>query len=243
MAKKKSPFRNLQEFEKEITDFTNKHKLEIVEHSKKISNYFEISSFNNLVRYYKNKGYSASPQNLIGGKYRYKCSPAGIQSNFSFFLISKKNRNIDYEYEIHHNLAVQSSHGDDIFTTPDIVVIDKSSVKYSDQYYTTKKKFSFVENVNMKTFCEVKNFNPFPELLFNFIGVLNELRKEYLEGKLQNHSPVQIAPTLIISGKGSKPTNLIKEKLEERYNVNIIYDVFYQGRYFFTKRAGELKKS
>ncbi|MCL1670517.1 hypothetical protein [Elizabethkingia ursingii] len=243
MAKRKSPFRNSQEFEKEIIEFANKNRLEIVEHSKKISDYFEISTFNNLVKYYKIKGYTVNPANLINGKYRYKCSPAGIQSNFSYFLIKKRIRNVDYEFEIHHNLAVQSSHCEDIFTTPDIVVINKSSIKYSEEYYSTKRTFSYVENNNMKTFCEVKNFNPFPELLFNFIGVLNELRKEYLEGNLQNDSPVQIAPCLIISGKGSKPTNLIKERLETRYNVNIIYDVFYEGHYFFTRKAGQLKKS
>jgi hypothetical protein len=40
------------------------------------------------------------------------------------------------------------------------------------------------------SFCEVKQFNPFPELLFNFIGVLNELKKEYMvdKGKIKSNS-------------------------------------------------------
>lgn len=243
MAKKKSPFRNLDEFEKEIIAFANNHRVRITEHSKRTSDYFEISCFNNLVKYYKNKGYSVSPKNLISGHYRYKCSPAGIQSNFSFFEIVKKINKIEKRFEIHHNLAVQSSHIEDIFTTPDIVVINAESIKYKNDYYTTKKTFSFVENENMKTFCEVKNYNPFPELLFNFIGVVNELRKNYINGNIQNSSPVQIAPSLIISGKGNKPTNLIKERLEDRYNINIIYDTFYEGKYYFTRKSGELKKS
>lgn len=242
MAKKKSPFRNLDEFEKEITNFANKHRIQIVEHSKKTSDYFEISCFNNLVRYYKNKGYTANPKNLISGRYRYKCSPSGIQSNFSFFEISKKVRNVETTFEIHHNLAVQSSHVEDIFTTPDIVVINNNSIKYKTDYYTTNKTFSYVDNENMKTFCEVKNFNPFPELLFNFIGVVNELKKNYINGYVEHCTPVQIAPSLIISGKGNKPTNLIKERLESRYNINIIYDTFYEGRYYFTRNSGELKK-
>ncbi|WP_313090344.1 hypothetical protein [Chryseobacterium flavum] len=243
MAKKKSPFRNLNEFEKEITDFANKHRLEVAEHSKRISDFFEISCFNYLVRYYKNKGYTATPQNLISGKYRYKCSPAGIQKNFSFFEIKKIVRGIEYKFEIHHNLAIQSSHNEDIYTTPDIVIIQSNSIKYTTSYYNTKKTFSFVENTDLKTFCEVKNFAPFPELLFNFIGVLNELKKEYMNNKNKSDSPVHIAPSLIISGKGNKPTNLIRERLQSRYNINIIYDTFFEGRFYFTKQAGELNKT
>jgi len=243
MAKKKSPFRNLSEFEKEITDFANKHRLEVAEHSKRISDFFEISCFNYLIRYYKNKGYTVTPQNLISGKYRYKCSPAGIQKNFSFFEIKKKVRGIEHIFEIHHNLAIQSSHDEDIYTTPDIVIIQSDSVKYTTSYYNTKKTFSFVESNDLKTFCEVKNFAPFPELLFNFIGILNELKKEYMIKQNKSDSPVHIAPSLVISGKGNKPTNLIRERLQSRYNINIIYDTFFEGRFYFTRQAGELRKT
>lgn len=56
--------------------------------------------------------------------------------------------------------------------------------------------FSYVENRDLMTFCEVKHLNPFPGILFNFIGVLNELKVEYMIDNGVNHSTDHIAPSL-----------------------------------------------
>lgn len=188
-----------------------------------------------MVRFYELKGYDVKPQNLQAGQYRYKCSPAGIQSNFSNFGATIKIGKKDIEFEVQHNLAVQSSHDPEVYTTPDICVIVKDSVQYSKTYYDTKTTFSFVENDDMRTFCEVKQFSPFPELLFNFIGVLNELMKEYMINKGEEDKPPHIAPSLMISGKPNKQTKRIKDSLEGRYCINIFYDLFYSGTYTFSK--------
>lgn len=188
-----------------------------------------------MVRFYELKGYDVKPQNLQAGQYRYKCSPAGIQSNFSNFGATIKIGKKDIEFEVQHNLAVQSSHDPEVYTTPDICVIVKDSVQYSKTYYDTKTTFSFVENDDMLTFCEVKQFSPFPELLFNFIGVLNELMKEYMINKGEEDKPPHIAPSLMISGKPNKQTKRIKDSLEGRYCINIFYDLFYSGTYTFSK--------
>ncbi len=90
------------------------------------------------------------------------------------------------------------------------------------------------------SFCEVKNFHPFPELLFNFIGVLNELKMDYMVDNGQSTDTQHIAPSLMISGKQNKQTKRIKESLENRYCVNIIYDLFYTGTFTFSR--GNLNK-
>ena len=140
------------------------------------------------------------------------------------------------EFEIHHNLAVQSSHDSELFTTPDITIIKKGTAQTTTGYYDSKKRFSFVSNNNMMSFCECKQFNPFPELLFNFIGVVNELRREIIENTFEEIVPVQIAPSLMISGKPNKQTTKIKKSLENRYCINIIYDLFYSRTVTFAKR-------
>ena len=124
-----SPFRNVSELEKEIIDFMNIHKIKIADHSKRISDYFEICCFNYIVRFYKDKGYDLVIENLQGNEYRYKCSTAGNQSNFSHFNARKQTTTGIIVFEIHHNLAVQSGHQHDIYTTPDITVIKHKSVK------------------------------------------------------------------------------------------------------------------
>lgn len=232
--KRSSPFIDQGILEQEIIEFANKFKTTVVNQATRISDYFEMSCFNHIVRFYILNGYTLSVQNLITGKYRYKCTPSGIQSNFSHFEAIKKINKRIYKFEIHHNLAVQSSQDKFIFTTPDISIIKKGKVKYSTEYYDTKTTFSYVENNNLMTFCEVKQFNPFPELLFNFIGVLNEIKKDYLNDNGINHNPSHIAPSLMISGKPNKQTKRIKSSLESRYCINIIYDLFYSGNETFS---------
>lgn len=212
--------------------------------AKRISDYFEMSCFNYIVRFYELNGYNLEVKNLQSEKYRYKCSTSGIQSNFSHFQASIEHNKKKYHFDIHHNLAVQSSQDNVLYTAPDISVIKKGKVKNTKEYYDTKRTFSYVDNKDLMTFCEVKQFNPFPELLFNFIGVLNELRKEYMTDDGINLIPYHIAPSLMISGKPNKQTNAIKKSLEDRYCINIIYDLFYSAAFTFSKgNINELRKA
>lgn len=235
-VKRNSPFKDVKLFEKEITDFINKFKATVATHSKRISDYFEMSCYNDIVRFYSLKGYSITIQNLQQNEYRYKCSTAGIQTNFSHFLAGIIHDSKMEKFEIHHNLAVQSSHDTELFTSPDITIIKEGMVQTTIGYYDSKKRFSFVSNSNMMSFCECKQFNPFPELLFNFIGVVNELRREIVDNTFEEIIPVHIAPSLMISGKPNKQTVKIKNSLENRYCINIIYDLFYSRTVTFSKK-------
>jgi len=237
-----SPFKDVELFEKEIKAFVNKFKVTVSNHAKRISDYFEMSCYNLIVRFYENNGYKVLVQNLQDGKYRYKCSPSGIQSNYSFFLVSKQVGKKKYEFEIQHNLAAQSSFSKDIFTNPDIVVIKKGTSKTTTKYYATKRRFSYVKNTDLITFFEVKNFNPFPELIFNFIGIVNELRNDILTNSAVSKRPIHLAPSLMVSGKPNKQTARIKQSLEERYCINILYDLFDSGISTFSKaKQSELR--
>ncbi|MFZ1496803.1 MAG: hypothetical protein WAS72_07075 [Saprospiraceae bacterium] len=244
ITKTNSPFKDFALFEKEIKDFANKYKTIVVNQAKRTSDYFEMSCFNYIVRFYELNGYELVATNLQDGKYRYKCSPAGIQSNFSHFEATIIKRKKEIKFEIQHNLAIQSSQDITLFTTPDISIIKKGKVQYTKDYYDTKTTFSFVENKDLMSFCEVKQFNPFPELLFNFIGVLNELKMEYMIDKGKKLNPIHIAPSLMISGKPNKQTNNIRVSLESRYCVNIIYDLFYSATFTFSKgKINDLRKA
>jgi hypothetical protein len=230
-----SPFKDVKLFEEEISDFANRFRTTVKAHSGRISDYFEMSCFNLIVKFYELKGYSIKIKNLQNKQYRYKCSPAGLQENFSYFEVSNSIHGKLTKFEIQHNLAVQSSHDKDIFTTPDIVVIKSRKIKTVSTYYSTKRRFCFIENKNLISFFEVKQFNPFPELLFNFIGVLNELKKEYISDEGISESSEHLAPSLMISGKSNKQTDNIKNSLEKRYCINIIFDLFHSSAKVFGK--------
>jgi len=67
-------------------------------------------------------------------------------------------------------------------------------------------------------------------MIFNFIGLVNELTPNLLKPISQTFShkkiPKHLAPTLMLSGKGNYHARLIKKSLEKRYTVNIILGLF-----------------
>lgn len=228
-----NPFKDKLELEEEIATFLKKHKSFISNQGNRISDFFEMCCYNYVVKYYQSKGYDISVQNLINNQFKYKLSTKGYPKNFSFFKISKtinvNSQNQIVEFEIHHNLTVESEVDDEIYTTPDIVVINAGKIIEDAEHYSVANsslKYCYVKNKDLQTFCEVKQFNPFPELLFNFIGVLLELKSTYAIENSDQNEPQHLAPTLLISGKGNLHTDKIKISLENRYYMNIIYDVF-----------------
>lgn len=222
-GKKISPFKSAAEFEKELTSFANKYRTTVAEHSKRISDYFEMSCFNMIVRYYENKGFTPSVENLKDNKFRFKCSPSGLLENFSYIRLT----NGSLSYRIYHNASVQSAHDADVFTTPDIVVAKDTDPSITTDYYKTKRRFSYLINSEMITFCEAKHLMPFPELIISFIGTVNELKPSCLKsGNGKRKESAHIAPSLMMSGCLSKPTTIIAKSLHRRYFVNIFSDLF-----------------
>lgn len=233
-VKKRSPFKDVKELEKEITDYMNKHKVRIKNQASRISDYFEMCCFNYVVKFYERNGYVVSIENLQNGEYRYKCSTQGNQNNFSYFQVAIKPKNRWHRFHVHHNLAVQSSHEEDIYTTPDISVVNRNAIKLKDDFYEGNKQFSYVENEDLITFCEVKQFNPYPELLFNFIGTVNEIKSDIIKDEFEKAEPCHLAPSLMISGKANKHAERIKASLERRYCINVIFDLFDSGSVQFS---------
>lgn len=60
--KKTTPFKAQSDFENELTEFSNKYKVLLADHSKRISDYFEMSCYNFVIRYYEKKGYKLDVQ-------------------------------------------------------------------------------------------------------------------------------------------------------------------------------------
>ncbi len=219
----RSPFKDVAEFESELIKFSNKFKTTLTEHSRRISNYFEMSCYNMIIHYYENKGYTTSVENLSSGRFRFKCSPAGHLDKFSFIKLSKEGKT----YRLYHNASVQSAHDKDVYTTPDVVVAKDEEPSETTDYYKTKTRFTFLPNTSMKTFCEAKHLVPFPELMISFIGTVNELKPQCIHAKEgEKDDSDHIAPSLMMSGSLSRPTERIAKSLRSRYYVNIFSDLF-----------------
>ena len=225
--KKTTPFKAPSDFENELTEFSNKYKVLLADHSKRISDYFEMSCYNFVIRYYEKKGYKLDVQNLQGGKFKFKCSPTGLLKNFSYFKATKKGNQDVYEGGyIYHNATAQSAFDEKVFTTPDIVVSNSNTPAETKDYYSTKKTLSYIPKENLVTFCEAKHLTPFPELMLNFIGTVHELKPDCVDDN-EGHLDVEhIAPSLMMSGSLGKPTKRIQISFEKRYYVNFFDNLF-----------------
>lgn len=224
---KKNPFKSSDLFEKELIDFSNKHRTVLAEHSKRISDYFEMSCFNMVVQYYEKKGYKLEVQNLQGGKFKYKCSPNGLLKNFSYFKAVKNvTQGLADTVYLYHNATVQSAFDNQVYTTPDIVVSKTNTPIETKDYYLTGKTMSYIPNDSLVTFCEAKHLVPFPELMINFIGTVHELKPECLTESAERQVSAHIAPSLMMSGTLGVPTRRIQNSFERRYYVNFFDNLF-----------------
>lgn len=148
--KKTTPFKAPSDFEKELTDFSNRYRVLLAEHSKRISDYFEMTCYNLVIQYYEKKGYELEVQSLQGGKFKYKCSPTGQLKNFSYFKATKKDKQgLGEVVYIYHNATAQSAFDEKVFTTPDIVVSNSNTPAETKDYYTTKKILSYIPKENL----------------------------------------------------------------------------------------------
>lgn len=227
MMRKITPFKAAADFEKDLTDFANKHRITLAEHSKRISDYFEMTCYNLIIRYYEKLDYVLEVRNLQRGKFRFKCSPMGLLNNFSYFKASKKDEEgNEIAFYIYHNATAQSAIDDNVLTTPDIVVSKTETPTITTDYYATRMKMSFIPKDSLVTFCEAKNLSPFPELMVNFVGTVHELKPECVCDDTEHWDSEHIAPSLMMSGTFSKPTKRIQNSLEKRYFVNFFDNLF-----------------
>ncbi len=221
MPKQNRPFKKASSMIRDISRFLDKHSVTFRSQGTRISHYFEMSCYNDVVQYYIKNGFVVTPQNLKDTQFRYKIGANGNPSNFSYFLVSKTVRSKLYEFEIHHNLSIECPYESEIFYTADVSVITKDSiVRISPETYTQHR--SCCRGADVQTFFEVKHMSPFPELLFSFVGIPENLLQK--EGRVDVIK--HLAPSLLMSGKANHHGYKIKDYLESKYAVNIIFNIF-----------------
>ncbi len=241
MGPNKSPFKANSELRAQIGGFLRTHRAIFSQEAKRTSAYFEIAAYNDLVKYYENNGFKLKPQNLKspGRTFVYAMSPNAKPGNCSYFLATRKYKNGDqWRFEIRHNLRIQSAHDRTVFFTPDYAVVTAGSVKKTslDYYYNGKADYFYVAAKDVQTFAETKHYNPSPELVINFVGLVNEVLPKILRKKISRKLPKHCAPTLFVSGVGSRHVRKIAESLSRRYGLNVLLGLFAYPSQLYSQR-------
>lgn len=209
-----------QGFDDSIRFFLNSYKKDLENVASRLSDFFEMKIYNDVVRAYEQMGYMCKPENLIGGtKFRYKLSPSGLIENFSYFEIEKNGT----KFWIIHNLKCECAGYKDSYVAADICVIDENSCRNKA---IDNKKVDFVPNACLKTFFECKFMSPFPELIASFVGLVMVLKPDCL--KIKKRTRQHIAPTLVCANNGSKNSYRFANAVQSKHDVNVLNNMAYR---------------
>jgi hypothetical protein len=226
----KNPYKDRKELLRDINSFISRNGGVFNQLAKRMSDLFEMSIYNDVVKYYKRKRYTIEVLNLKrDGTFKYKLSTSGLKENFSYFYCYKstikKRKRVKIEIEIHHNLKVQSTHDNHIYYTSDICVCNKDGAKTIKQ--RNRRRHSFIKNSELISFFEVKNLNPFPEVLFGFSGLVLEVMPQFINGSVKAcPNGDHLTPSIIFSGLGSEHVERVSDSLKDRYGYNIITGLY-----------------
>jgi len=209
--------------------FLNKHSASLGKHLSKISQYAEVASYNATIDYYSSMKYKCTAVNLFSNGFHYKLMPTGDPDKFSYFVIEKGKE----RFFVFSNTSIESAHVSGLYFTADIVVAkDKAGRTLPESIAETGKKRTVyvVPNDKLCTFLEVKNLQAFPELLYNFSGLLYEMMPDIFMSKVSRLKRTHLAPSLICSFAGSSYASFVRGKLMSRWHINIFLDFLKGGK-------------
>jgi len=248
MAKNKSPFKDNKDLKHDIQIFLNTYRATFLQEIDRTSAYFEIAVFNDVVRFYENNEYEVTPKNLKKKKsqFVYALSPNVKPENASYFHVAKRyKKKPNREFEVRHNIRIQSKHDDRIFVSPDYAVIEPESITSERlrRYYNSKADYFFVKAKHIATFAETKHYNPGAELVLNFVGLVNEIMPELILKNIPSELPKHFGPALFVSGVGNPHIQDIRESLMERYNINVLLGLFaYPSQLYSVRNQTNIEK-
>jgi len=239
----KSPWKNRDELVKSISSFTRRHGGMFKQNAKRMSDLFEITVYNDVVRYYKRKKYKITVDNAgRNGQFLYRLSTSGLAENFSFFRGVKELKDgTSANIDIHHNIKLQSAHHEHMYFTADVAVcVDGGLIT---ERINGGRRHSYVVNRDIITFFEAKHMNPFPEVLFGFSGVVLEIMPKLMSRLIHVRPGLDhICPTIAFSGNPSEHVRLVAQELSLRYGYNIVTGLFKRkGQVYYSNKLKELK--
>lgn len=175
----------------QISDFLSRHSSSIYRITSTSANVFEAFCFVLFVRHYEEVGYKLEPENLLDGKFRFKYNTRGYPWNYSYFA-GLPGESVDQDeamlFELRHNLKVSGAwiEEKEEDTEPpmfavDIAVIEAGGLPSLEKGQKRKNEKYWAESRQLITFGEAKKLTAYPMLLAQFLGVVHEIKPEFLK--------------------------------------------------------------
>lgn len=192
-----------------LADFTREYSLVFIGLGHRQSQILELCAVVAVQDHYRSLDYDVAVRHPDGGRdFVVKTSTRGHPSRYSRIVVTKDGD----VAEIHMNLLVRGAHDEGIYCV-DVAIVEPGVVPGPTDH---KSKWECLANEALISFAEVKRLAIYPMLLAQFVGIVHELKPEFLSGQRRLLQDTHLAPTLIVLGHFSGNSRHIVQTYAKR---------------------------
>jgi len=171
------------------------------------SQILELGALIGTAQHFASAGFFLGFHNPGGGRrFRVKTGTRGHPSDYSRIIVSRDSE----RYEIHSNLVARGFYDDGSYcvdvgiVTPGAIPLQRPTVSWAP-----------IRNIDLVSFVEAKRLVIYPMLLAQFLGVVHEIRPEFVSSR----------PRVIFGRKGVLPPAMVALGGFSA-NANMIYQTY-----------------
>jgi hypothetical protein len=154
-----------------LTTFAKSHKLALGRLAGRQSQILELGAFVGTAQHFKAAGFTLAFHTVAGGRFRLKTGTRGHPSDYARVVCSRG----ESTYELHSNVSARGAHDGGVYCV-DVGVVRPGAIPLSKQ----PGKWIAIGNGDLVSFVEVKRLVIYPMLLAQFLGIVHEIRPEFL---------------------------------------------------------------
>ncbi|HEX5177806.1 MAG TPA: hypothetical protein VFW04_00630 [Gemmatimonadaceae bacterium] len=201
---------NVDAIEATLASFVARHRTTFARIGTRQSQILELAAIIGVSQHYVATGFGVQVVNPKGSSsFIVKSATRGHPADYSRIACSKGGDAI----ELHTNLMVQGAHDDGIYCV-DVGIAAPGRVPDRKG----KEKWVSLANSDLRSFAEVKKLVVFPMLLAQFVGIVHEIRPEFLVPPTPANfgAGKHLPPTLISLGHFSGNSRHIVDSFRRR---------------------------
>lgn len=153
-----------------LTSFARTHKVPLGRLAGRQSQILELGAFVGTVQHFSAAGFSLGFHS-IGRRFRLKTGTRGHPCDYARVACTRGKTT----YELHSNVSVRGAHDGGVYCV-DVGIVRPGAIPMSKP----GGKWIAIENSDLISFVEVKRLVIYPMLLAQFIGIVHEIRPEFL---------------------------------------------------------------
>lgn len=153
-----------------VTDFARSHQVAFSRLAGRQSQILELGAFVGTAQHFRAANFSLSFYSP-NRRFRLKTGTRGHPSDYSRVTCSRD----DVVYELHSNVSVRGAHDGGIYCV-DVGIVKVGAIPI----VRPPAKWIAVHNCDLVSFVEVKRLVVYPMLLAQFLGIVHEIRPEFL---------------------------------------------------------------